>query len=187
MLETLDQLDKSLFFFLNGLHQTWADTPMIWITKTKTWFPLYALIIGFLIYHFRKKVIYVLVAITLTITAADQFASHLIKPTVKRFRPCSNPEIAEKVYVLVNCSEYGFISSHAANTFALATFLFLLAGSHFPKYRLKVGLFFFTWAGIVSYSRIYVGVHYAGDLLCGALAGSFFAYLFLGLLRRFIA
>ncbi len=187
MLETLDQLDKSLFLFLNGLHQPWADTPMIWITKTQTWFPLYALIIGFLIYHFRKKVIYVLLAITLTITAADQFASHFMKPTVKRFRPCRNPEMKENVYLLVGCSEYGFISSHSANTFALATFLFLLAGVYFPTYQKKAGLFFFTWAGIVSYSRIYVGVHYAGDLICGALAGVFFAYLFFGLLRRFIA
>ncbi|TAD99620.1 MAG: phosphatase PAP2 family protein [Bacteroidetes bacterium] len=175
MLDTLNQLDHELFLYLNGLHQNWLDQPMIWITEKWTWLPFYALILGFLFYKFRKKTFVLLIILTLGITASDQFSSSLIKPLVKRYRPNKDPELKQKTYVLVNSGNYGFISSHAANSFSLLTFLWLVLKND-PK-RKKIAIFMIFWASLVSYSRIYVGVHYPADIILGACAGILLTYL----------
>ena len=177
MMETLKAWDTALFLWLNSLHASWADRPFALITATATWLPFYALIVAYLLYRFawRRTLMY-LAAIALLITAADQFASGLMKPTIKRLRPCYEPNIKASVHTPVGCGgDYGFISSHAANTFALAMFLTLLV-QPFPEHK-KVKWLMLAWATVVSYSRIYVGVHYPADLLGGALVGVLFAWL----------
>jgi undecaprenyl-diphosphatase len=107
----------------------------------------------------------VLLSIAILITICDQFASGLIKPCIQRLRPCFDLSIQSIVHVVgKHHGLYGFISSHAANTFGLATFVWLLYRSHYCFLLL-------IWASIVSYARIYGGVHYPGDILLGAFSG----------------
>ena len=174
MIEQLNELDHAAFLFLNGLHVYFLDDFMVLITKTATWIPFYALLVFFLYKKFGKNIFWVLLIIALTITLADQFASSFMKPLVARLRPCN----VYKVHLLVGCGEFGFISSHAANTFALA---FLIA-NFFKKNWIFFGMF--LWASIVSYSRIYVGVHYPADLFFGALSGVFFAFFILKIFQN---
>ncbi|TAH20145.1 MAG: phosphatase PAP2 family protein [Cytophagales bacterium] len=184
MLEFLDQTDKTIFLLLNGLHQDWLDLPMQTITSTSAWIPLYILIVIFLFWKFKKFALVFLVAVGLCIAAADQFTSSFMKPTFQRPRPCYDEQISAKVYNYVGCGgQYGFASSHAANTFALAMLCWLV-GRNLPEKK-KIGVFMFAWASLVSYSRIYVGVHYLGDIIAGAFVGISVAYLIFLLFQKF--
>ena len=173
MLETLNQLDQSLFLWLNDLNAAWLDPIMLFITGKFGSIPLYAVILVFLIYKFKKDAIFILLGIGVSILLADQFASGFCKPFFERLRPCHNPEIESLVHLVKGCGgQFGFISSHAANTFGLATFLWILLRKEYPWIK-----YMFLWAAVVSYSRIYVGVHYPADILLGGLAGSVCGYL----------
>ncbi|MCG8340358.1 MAG: phosphatase PAP2 family protein [Cytophagales bacterium] len=173
MLEKLEQLDQQLFLFLNSLHNPCWDKIMYWVTEdTFFWIPFYILLIVLIARIFKWQTIYILMAIAVVITLCDQFSSTLIKPWVQRLRPCHNPNIQHLVHIVDDCGGmYGFISSHAANTFGLSMFLWLLLKSRYQF----TGLLFF-WAALVSYSRIYVGVHYPADIILGALSGIVFAW-----------
>ncbi|MEQ6119525.1 phosphatase PAP2 family protein [Reichenbachiella sp. MALMAid0571] len=182
MIEWFDQIDKELFLVLNGMHVQGMDAVMLWITDKKSWIPLYILFVGLIIYKTKWKSIWVFIAIGLLITVADQFTSGLMKPFFERLRPCHNPLLSDLVYNIGKCGgQFGFASSHAANTFAIGTFLWL-----FFRKEYKAFVLMFVWAGIVSYSRIYVGVHYPGDVLVGAFAGVFFGMGIFWLYEYFI-
>jgi undecaprenyl-diphosphatase len=167
MLEFLDHIDRNLFLFLNGLNSPFWDQVMWWISDRLIWLPLYLLITGWLIYRFKWKVVIILVMVALLITLSDQSSVHLFKEVFKRLRPCHEPEISGLVHLVKgHCGgKYGFISSHAANTFAIATFTLLIIRSKYYS------IFIIFWATLVSYSRIYLGIHYPGDVLVGALYG----------------
>jgi undecaprenyl-diphosphatase len=167
MLEFLDHIDRNLFLFLNGLNSPFWDQVMWWISDRLIWLPLYLLITGWLIYRFKWKVVIILVMVALLITLSDQGSVHLFKEVFKRLRPCHEPEISGLVHLVKgHCGgKYGFISSHAANTFAIATFTLLIIRSKYYS------IFIIFWATLVSYSRIYLGIHYPGDVLVGALYG----------------
>ncbi len=164
-------IDQQLFLFLNGLHGTWLDPVMKFITGIPQWIPLYLLIIFFL---FRKRDwrvgLLALLGVLLTFGITDQ-VGNLIKSAVQRPRPCL--EFEGLIHILTGCGgRYAsFISNHAANTFGLAMFTSL-----FFKKR-SYSVFIFTWAAVVSYSRIYVGKHYPLDILAGALVGMLAGYL----------
>ncbi len=168
MLEYLKDLDTACFLFLNGLHNPFWDKIMWYISATTTWIPLYVVIIFFVIKKFKKRAVITLIFFALLVLLADQSSVHLFKNVFERLRPCHNIDIQEFVHTVNGkCGgKYGFVSSHAANTFALAIFLVFL----FKKRA--VSIFFLLWASVVSYSRIYLGVHYVGDVLGGALLGS---------------
>lgn len=174
MIEFLNQLDTGIFLFLNSLHSPFWDKLMWFISGRMEWIPLYLILAGWVIYKFRWRAIAVIVLTILLIIASDQTSVHLFKEVFQRPRPCKNIDIQHLVH-LVNdyCSgKYGFVSSHAANTFALASFTSLL-------FRNKLySLLIFFWAVVVSYSRIYLGVHYPGDVLGGLLLGIGLGVLF---------
>lgn len=173
MLDALITADQQLFLLLNDLHQPWLDPIMNWITGRKEWIPFYALLFGWIFWKYRWQGLWVAFFIGITIGLADQFASTFCKPFFGRLRPCHEPNIAAAVHLVHGCGgKYGFISSHAANTFGLAAFLSLVGGKEVKWLR-----WIFLWAAVVSYSRIYVGVHYPADIIIGGLSGIFWGWV----------
>jgi undecaprenyl-diphosphatase len=178
MLEFLLNLDTRLFLFLNGLHNETFDGIMVWISGKTTWWPFYLLLLIYLGWTRRWQIIPIVVLVALCVTLADQGSVRLFKEVFERLRPCHEPELQGLVH-LVNgkCGgQYGFVSSHAANVFSIATMLILIV----KKNWFTITLLF--WATLVGYSRIYLGVHYPGDILVGALLGVLIGY---GLYRLF--
>ena len=160
-------LDTEVFLFLNGSNNSYLDVIMYWASDKVFWFPFYAMLLVYLAYKFKWKVIRILVMLTLLITITDQVSSSIIKPTVKRLRPSHTVELTDKIYISEagKGGEYGFVSSHAANSFALFFFIAILL----KKENKKIVYLIFAWAILVSYSRIYNGVHYPLDILGGIL------------------
>ena len=167
-------LDEQLTLAINSLNSPFFDVLMFNISKTFIWIPFYALLIYFLFRQYGKQTWFKLLFIVILVFLSDKSSVYLFKNVFERLRPCHNPEIAHLMH-LVNgrCGgQFGFVSSHATNVFALATFLFFEMRQ---KYAWIAWLF--LWAALVSYSRVYLGVHYLGDIICGALWGSFVGYI----------
>lgn len=172
MLEALKSLDTQAFLLLNGIHHPVMDSFMSLMTNKFTWIPLYLFFIYFIFKQEGKSGWKILVAILMCILISDQVCSGLLKPWVARLRPCHEPSLGNVIHLVGGCGgQYGFCSSHAANSFTLAVFFYLIYGKSQNWVK-----FLLPWAIIVSYSRIYVGVHYPGDVICGALIGSIAAY-----------
>lgn len=177
-MQTLLDLDKELLLFLNNLHAPWLDPVIMWATKTIFWLPLYAYLVYLIIKFKRWDTLYVLLGVALTITLADQITSGFMKPFFERLRPSQDPALAGLVHLVNNYKGglYGFASSHAANTFGTATMIFLLFRARYTWIWL-----IFVWAFLVSYTRIYLGVHYPGDIFVGGIVGvlcGWFGFLF---------
>lgn len=170
MIEFLNEIDSSVFLFFNGMHAPFLDRFMTLFTGRFIWIPMYATILLQLIRHsdMKRAWIYAL-GIGLAILLTDQLCASYIRPFFERLRP-SNPMNPLSEYVLLvnnyRGGPYGFPSCHSANSFALATFLAFLTR------RRKLIIFIFGWAVLNSYTRLYLGVHYPGDLLVGAIIGS---------------
>lgn len=172
MIEALKHIDTALFLWLNGKHNTFVDFVMFWATGKYIWIPFYVLILYFVRRKFHKRTLLVIALVPVLILLSDQISVHCFKEIFQRYRPCHNLLIQNQVHLIVGCGgEYGFVSSHAANTFATALFLSLL----FKKRN--VTLLLFLWAAFVSYTRIYAGVHYPADVLGGAILGMIIAFL----------
>lgn len=171
MFEQLQQIDTSLFLFLNGHHARVLDYPMWLISGHLIWVPLYLFIIYLSYKKYGKKILLVLPVIILTFAFSD-LVSDSIKHSVQRYRPTHNLLLQDIVYTVSGYrgGKYGFVSSHAANTFGVATITFLLLKN-------KYSWLFFLWPVIVSYSRIYMGVHYPFDIIGGAITGACIAII----------
>lgn len=167
-IQQLIEVDKALLLELNGSHSVFWDGFMWVVTSTSTWIAAGAVLL-YIIFKNNKigHAFTILLMIALTITLADQIASSICKPYFCRFRPTQDPEIMYLVHTVngYRGGLYGFISSHAANTFGVAVFVSLL----FRYWKATVMMI--IWAVIPSYSRIYLGVHYPGDILFGAIEG----------------
>ena len=168
-METLSNIDSDLFLFLNSLHVNWLDKVMIAVTQMWVWMPLYLLLIYCIVKQYGKRCWWIILAVGLVVLCSDQLSAHVCKPIFQRLRPCYDDDFQDLIYLPKGLAggKYGFVSSHAANTFAVAAFL--TAALH--KYRNWMGLVLYLWAFISSYSRIYLGFHYPGDIVCGALLG----------------
>jgi len=174
MLDKLASVDRSLFLALNGLHAPWMDTVMFWASKGLVWLPLYIALLYLAVKNFRWKTMTILAALALTIALSDQL-SNLVKNDSLRFRPSHQPNLEGMVHTVNDFrgGEYGFYSAHASNTFATAVFLIIL----FQKRYRYLYLVLIGWAALMSYTRIYLGVHYPADIFAGATAGCLIGWL----------
>lgn len=167
MFDKFIALDTQLFLWLNSHHSPFWDKIM-WIISGKIeWLPLYLIMTAFIIYRFRWKSVSIILAIVITVALADQIAVKAFKEVFERLRPTHDPEIQHLVHTVRNYTggTYGFVSNHAANSFSLAMIVSLVFRNRY------ITLFIFLWALLVSYSRIYLGVHYPGDIIGGAILG----------------
>ena len=174
MLERLLDWERDTFFLLNGSDSVFLDHFMWLYSGKAVWLPLAFFILVALCYKRDWRVsLLIVLAIVLTITLCDQFASHVCKPLCTRFRPTHHPEFMDQVRVVFGYRGglYGFISSHAANAFGFATLMTLIL-----RERL-FGWTVFIWATLTAYSRIYLGVHFITDIIPGMLSGCLFGYL----------
>lgn len=170
MIELLKNIDTRLFLFFNGNHTDFMDSVMMTVANKFTWIPLYALLLFFAWRKTKNKMWLVILSVAILIVLSDQISVHLFKETFQRYRPCHNLLLKDKIHLLNGeCGGlYGFVSSHAANTFALTTFLI------FFFRRMDFALCMYLWASFVCYSRVYAGVHYPFDILGGMMLGIFF-------------
>lgn len=172
MLEKILNLDTQLFIFLNGLGSEAYDGLWLFITKQINWIPLFALLLYLIIKKLGgKQSLYLLLFVVILLIFSDQ-VTNLFKFGFKRLRPCSNPEINSFIRVVQVRNSFGFFSGHAANSMGVATFLYFVMKPHF-KY---LG-FLFLWPLIFAYSRIYLGLHYPLDIICGYLFGFIAGFL----------
>lgn len=172
-MEYLIELDRKLLLYLNGFHTDWLDPVMFLLSNTLFWLPLYLWLIFATQKKYQKAVWIVLAGGIVTILLADQITATLMKPYFARLRPSHDPAIKDQLHLVKDFNGnvyagglYGFASSHAANTFGTALFFFLFLK---PVYRWAALLF--VWAILMTYTRIYLGVHFPGDILVGMIVG----------------
>ena len=167
-------LDADILLWINGHYSAWLDTFMWYMSKSRTWIPLYVLLVGLVAWRFRnwKAVLLILAGFAVAVGLSDFTASGIIKPLVCRLRPTHEPAI-DPVRLVGGYvgGLYGFCSSHAANTIACGLLFSLL-------YRKKTAtVVLMTWVALNCYSRMYLGVHYPGDIIVGLLVGTLWAVL----------
>lgn len=170
VLQQIKAIDTDLFIFLNSKHNAFFDVVMYWASHKLFWIPLYLFFLYLVYKQIGKQFWTVLIAVVLLIVLSDQLSVHAFKNVFMRLRPCHEPLLQSGIHLLNNhCGgSFGFVSSHAANTFALASFLSLFFNNKIRYFT----LFLIIWACFVSYSRVYSGVHYPGDVLVGGVLGS---------------
>ncbi len=170
MFKKLIDFDKWLFTKIN---QTSAnslfDTILPFFREPLVWIPLYLFFILYAIYNFPKKALTWIIGMGLTATTTDIISSRIIKPLIGRKRPCNDVEMIDTIRLLIsNCGQNGsFTSSHAANHFGIAMFIYITMRNIWGNYT----YLFFIWAALISYAQVYVGVHYPFDILGGAIVG----------------
>lgn len=171
-METLIQLDKQLLIWLNSYHTDFLDVIMMVFTRKEFWIPFY-LVLLFQIYKTKgKEALWWMLGLFLLIVLCDQISTQLFKNLIQRFRPSHDPSL-EGVVNLVNSyrgGKYGFVSSHATNSFGMAMFTSLLFRNKFYT------AFIFAWSLLIIYTRIYLGVHFPGDVIGGMLLGLLIGY-----------
>lgn len=176
--------DVTLFYQIN---QIWThpilDTLLPLFRNKVFWTPLYLFLAALFLMNFKRKGLWIILSLVTTVVVSDFVSSKIVKPLVKRERPCNDVELQPYVRNLVNCgSGKSFTSSHATNHFAIAVFLATIFGRR-RRWIWFVGIF---WAGLISYSQIYVGVHFPIDILGGAILGTIIALTIARFSRNFI-
>lgn len=176
MIEWLESIDRALFLALNGYHHPVVDPIMVLISEKLTWVPLYLLmaVIAQRKWGWKGLGVFALFAI-LTVVLTDQASVKLFKEVFERYRPCHNLEITHLIHTVNDrCGgQYGFVSSHAANHFGIAVYFALTLFVKNSRYIWLLML----WAALVSYSRIYLGVHYPSDIIVGGMLGGVLGWL----------
>lgn len=197
-MDYLIHIDQQWLLAINGWHSEWADILMWYISKSTTWLPLYALLVGLIVYRFgilspslcregRRgssllRVLIILAGFAVAVGVSDFVSSGIIKPWVCRLRPTHEPALAGMLHLVNGYTGglYGFVSSHAANTMACALLFALLYRNKYAT----VGLM--LWVTLNCYSRMYLGVHYPADIIGGLAIGALMATLTYGMVRRLV-
>ena len=181
MLETLIHIDQMWLLAINGAHCPWADTLFWWVSKLWVWIPLYALLIGLLFKQFgwKRGLIYT-AALFVAVGLSDYISSGIIKHLVCRPRPTHEPAIMDMVHTVNGYfgGKYGFVSSHAANTMSVAVLFSLLWHQ-----KNNHGWWLLLYVALNCYSRMYLGVHYPGDIIGGLIVGGLVAWGLYALIR----
>lgn len=197
-MDYLIHIDQQWLLAINGWHSEWADILMWYISKSTTWLPLYALLVGLIVYRFgilspslcregRRgssllRVLIILAGFAVAVGVSDFVSSGIIKPWVCRLRPTHEPALAGMLHLVNGYTGglYGFVSSHAANTMACALLFALLYRNKYAT----VGLM--LWVALNCYSRMYLGVHYPADIIGGLAIGALMATLTYVMVRRLV-
>ena len=179
MLDYLNDIDTDALLAVNGLHDVFQDA-MWWLVSAKWASALIVLaLLWVLLHQNRRHALLVIGMLVLAFVLADQVSSGLIKHLVERLRPTHDPSLGDAVHTVngYRGGMYGFVSSHAANAFAAATLVSLIIRHRLVTFSL------FTWALLQCYSRVYLGVHYPGDILGGIIVGLLAGWLVWTLMR----
>lgn len=197
-MDYLIHIDQQWLLAINGWHSEWVDMLMWYISKSTTWLPLYALLVGLIVYRFgilspslcregRRgssllRVLIILAGFAVAVGVSDFVSSGIIKPWVCRLRPTHEPALAGMLHLVNGYTGglYGFVSSHAANTMACALLFALLYRNKYAT----VGLM--LWVALNCYSRMYLGVHYPADIIGGLAIGALMATLTYVMVRRLV-
>jgi len=177
MVENLMEFDQNLFLKLNHWASPGMDPVMLFLSGWIPWMILLIVIFFLIGYHsgkiFSQRNLFIVIGLAAVWILSDLISVHLFKDLFERLRPCHEPSLTGQVRLVAeSCGgQYGFVSSHASNSFGLAIFSALVIK------RKWFTICVFIWALTISYSRIYIGVHYPGDILGGILLG-----LFIGLI-----
>ncbi|MCK5137534.1 MAG: phosphatase PAP2 family protein [Bacteroidales bacterium] len=181
-MDWLLQLDSRLFLVINGFHNETWDGIMWWISGKTTWWPFYLLVLAFLGWKKGWQVLPMILFMIVIITITDQTSVHLFKNQFQRLRPCHEPALEGLVHLVNNkCGgQFGFISSHAANAMGVAMLVTVWIRKCWFTFIM------IAWAILIAYSRVYLGVHYPGDVLVGGLWGAGCGWLVYILFLRII-
>lgn len=172
MLEKIRSLDTELFIYLNGLGSETYDGLWLLITKQVNWIPFFLLLLYLILKKLgTKQTLFLLLFVAVLVTISDQ-TTNLFKNSFQRLRPCNNPEINSFIRIVQFRDSFSFFSGHAANTMAVATFLYLILHRYYRYFGLL-----FLWPLIFAYSRIYLGLHYPLDIISGYLFGFLLGFL----------
>lgn len=172
MLEKIIALDKQLLVFLNGLGATVYDPFWLFITKQANWTPFFVLLLYLVYKKLGAKQTLIVILFVAVLLTVNNTITEFFKASFQRLRPCNDPEIKAIIRAVKPSISYSFFSGHSSNTMAVFVFLY----SIFKKQYSYFG-WFILWPFIFAYSRIYLGLHFPTDILCGYLCGLLMGYL----------
>ncbi|PLX09826.1 MAG: phosphatase PAP2 family protein [Marinilabiliales bacterium] len=172
MISKLENIDQQLLLFFNGANAEWLDPVMYFVSSKLFWLPVILLFIYLIIRKYKKHFWIPLVIALISFAITDQ-GSHITKEKLKRYRPTHNTELCEKIHIVNDYTggQYGFFSGHASNSFGFAFISLLFLRKKWYTYII------IAWAILVSYSRIYLGVHFPSDVFVGTIFGILIAYV----------
>lgn len=182
MLQSLLQLDRKIFFLINGQwHTPWLDASLTFTRNPYFWAPLYLFLFLFAAVNFKRKGLWWILFFILTFAITDFITGNILKDLTVRLRPCNDPYMSQFTRSLVPChGRHCFPSNHASNHTALALFIFSTLHKSVGKWLWVI----FIWAFLVCYAQMYVGEHYPSDIIAGILVGLFFGTITSSIFNR---
>jgi membrane-associated phospholipid phosphatase len=174
-MDSIIGFDQHVFLWIqHHCSSAFLDQVMPWIRSKPNWYPLYVILAILIFRFFKINAVKIIVVVVICVGISDLIGSVIIKPAVKRLRPCDDPVVSQEFTPKIKCGNrgYSFTSNHASNHFALAFSLALFFKKNKRLFLWLGGL----WAGLIAFAQVYVGVHYPLDVICGALTGISIAF-----------